>query len=81
MKEEADGDSQIAAVEERGSRGLSTAAQEFVATSFTDFMSRVVIEPFGSRLFQPIYDLAQELDLDESLFTVLKQKAEGQRRN
>lgn len=46
------------------------ASQEF-ATSFTDFISRVVIEPFGGRLFQPVHDLATELELSESLFCTL----------
>ena len=46
------------------------ASQEF-ATSFTDFATRVVIEPFGGRLFQPVHDLASELELPEELMEAL----------
>ena len=53
------------------------ASREFAA-SFTDFVSRVVIHPFGGRLFQPVHDLATELDLPESLFSALKEEAQVQ---
>ena len=47
------------------------ATKEYAA-SFTDFVSRVVIEPFGGRLYQPVHDLATELDLPDSLIMRIK---------
>ena len=38
-----------------------------------------MIEPFGGRLYQPVHDLATELDLPEALMAKLREKA--QRRN
>ena len=51
------------------------ADKEFVA-SFTDFVTKVVIEPFGGRLYQPVYDLASELDLSDRLLEQIKEKAQ-----
>lgn len=45
--------------------------------TFDDFVARVLIEPYGSRLFQPLHDLATELDLSESLFSQLKKKTQN----
>lgn len=39
--------------------------------SFSDFVSIVVIQPFGARLFQPLHDIATELELSEALFDEL----------
>jgi len=38
---------------------------------FSDFVSIVVIQPFGARLFQPLHDIATELELSEALFDEL----------
>ena len=46
--------------------------------TFDDFVARVLIEPYGSRLFQPLHDLATELDLSESLFSQLKKKTQNE---
>ena len=60
------------------------ASQEFAA-SFIEFIERVVIEPFGGRLYQPVHDIVSELDMPEKLLKKLKQKAHmqgaSQRRN
>ena len=45
------------------------------AASFLDFVERVMIEPFGGRLYQSVHDIAIELDLPEATFSRLKEKA------
>jgi len=43
---------------------------------------KVVIEPYGSRLFQQIQELARELDLSEELLSALQKKCpSSQRKN
>lgn len=41
-------------------------------------MLKVVIEPYGGRLYQPISELAQELDLSEDLIDALNKKWKGE---
>ena len=59
--------------EENGPRSKTNGDYE----TFDDFVARVLIEPYGSRLFQPLHDLATELDLSDSLFSQLKKKTQN----
>ena len=52
----------------------STAANHNFET-FYDFFLKFVIEPFGGRLYQTLYDLTAELELSEDLVSELKAKA------
>ena len=53
--------------------------------SFSHYVTKIMIEPFGGRLFQSLHDIATELDLPDKLISALKRKAESvngtQRRN
>jgi len=57
-------------------QGCSPTTFDF--DSFSNFMIKVVIEPFGGRLFQPILELATELDLPDDLMDLLKMKGQSQ---
>ena len=42
--------------------------------SFADFISKVVIGPFAGRMYEPLNELATELDLKDDLMSELKEK-------
>ena len=46
--------------------------------SFTQFVERVIIKPFGERLSAALVELVTELDLPDWLVTELKKKTENQ---
>ena len=52
----------------------STSAQHFSFATFENFIKQVVVEPLGSRLYQPVHDLISELDLPSSFIILLKDK-------
>ena len=55
---------------------LKGSAQFLTYESFDSFVSKVIIEPFGARLYHPLNELATELELSDKLIDELKKKAQ-----